>query len=83
LLLMAIVPHLLGHGALNWAVRHLPAYLVSLTALGEPILATLYAFLLFGEVPAPLIYPGALLIGTGVFLAMRIETRRETTEGAL
>jgi drug/metabolite transporter (DMT)-like permease len=83
LLLMAMIPHLLGHGALNWAVRHLPAFVVNITVLGEPVLATLYAFLLFGEVPAAPVYPGALLIGTGVYLAVRIETRRDGPKGAL
>jgi drug/metabolite transporter (DMT)-like permease len=69
--LMALVPHLLGHGTLNWAVRRLRAYLVNLVVLGEPVLATCYAFLIFGEVPPVLVYPGALLIGAGVILAFR------------
>jgi drug/metabolite transporter (DMT)-like permease len=67
--LMALVPHLLGHGTLNWAVRRLRAYLVNLTVLGEPVLASLYAFLVFAEAPPLLVYPGALLIGAGVALA--------------
>ncbi len=83
LLLMALVPHLLGHGALNWAVRLQPAYLVNLTVLAEPVLASLYAFLLFREVPAPLLYPGAALIGWGVALAIRAESRRKAEPGAL
>jgi drug/metabolite transporter (DMT)-like permease len=74
--LMAIVPHLLGHGTLNWAVRRLRAYLVNLAVLGEPVLASLYAFLVFGEAPPPTVYPGALLIGAGVALAFREAARR-------
>lgn len=83
LVLMAVVPHLLGHGALNWAVRLLPAYLANLTELAEPALASLYAYLLFGEVPAPMMIPGALLVGAGVVLAFRAESRRHIVPGAL
>lgn len=83
LILMALVPHLLGHGALNWAVRFLPAYLANLTVLAEPVLASLYAWLLFSEVPAPVLYPGAVLIGAGVALAFRAESRRLGAAGAL
>lgn len=75
--LMALVPHLIGHGTLNWAVRRLRAYLVNLTVLGEPVLATFYAFLVFGEIPPALVYPGALLIGTGVVLAFSETSRPE------
>ena len=75
LLLMGLVPHVLGHGALNWAVRRLRAYVVNLTVLGEPVLASFYALLIFGEAPPPAIYPGALLIGAGVALAVYHESR--------
>ena len=83
LILMALVPHLLGHGALNWAVRLLPAYLASLMVLAEPAMASLYALLLFGEVPALMLVPGAVLIAAGVALAFRAESRQRDTPGAL
>ncbi|HMC82970.1 MAG TPA: DMT family transporter [Candidatus Polarisedimenticolia bacterium] len=69
-LMMALVPSLLGHTCLNWAVRHLEVYRVNLTAFGEPVLATLYAFLLFGERPAPSLWTGAALVFAGVLLAL-------------
>ncbi len=81
--LMALVPHLLGHGTLNWAVRRMRAYLVNLAVLGEPVLATLYAFLVFGETPGVLVYPGALLIGAGVVLAFSETSRREKPRDGL
>lgn len=83
LILMALVPQLLGHGALNWAVRLLPAYLANLTVLAEPAMASLYALLLFGEVPALMLIPGAVLIAAGVALAFRAESRRCDAPGAL
>ncbi len=70
-ILMGLVPHLLGHGSLNWAVRRLRAYVVNLAALGEPVLASVYAWILFREAPPAAVYPGALLIAAGVALALR------------
>ncbi len=71
LALSAAIPHLLGHGAMNWAVRRLRAYVVNVAALGEPVLATLYAFVFFQEAPGPALYPGAILIAAGVALVLR------------
>jgi drug/metabolite transporter (DMT)-like permease len=68
---LAILPTLVGHGCLNWAVRHLRVYIVNLAAFGEPILATLYAWVLFRE-PIPLsLLAGAVLIALGILLSIR------------
>ncbi|HEY9225667.1 MAG TPA: DMT family transporter, partial [Gemmatimonadaceae bacterium] len=45
---LAIGPMLLGHTGLNWALKYLPAYVVNLTLLGEPVGATLIAAMLPG-----------------------------------
>lgn len=42
---LAAGPMLIGHTGMNYALRYLPAYLVNLTVLGEPIGATIIAFL--------------------------------------
>jgi drug/metabolite transporter (DMT)-like permease len=70
--LLALGPHLLGHGAANYAVRHLPAAVVNVAVLGEPILATLIAYPLFGELPknVPLFVGGAAVLLTGLVLAL-------------
>ncbi len=49
LLLLALGPQLLGHTSLNWALKFLPAAMVALVTLGEPVLSSLWAFLIFGE----------------------------------
>lgn len=69
IMLMAIVPQLLGHTSLNWAVRHLSPTLVTLAILMEPVGASLLGYLLFGEVPGMLVLVGAGVILTGVSLA--------------
>ena len=37
IILLALVPQLIGHSTYNWALRYMPAALVSITTLGEPI----------------------------------------------
>jgi drug/metabolite transporter (DMT)-like permease len=71
LVALAILPTLVGHGCLNWAVRHLRVYLVNLAAFGEPILATFYAWILFREPITPSLLAGGTLIASGVFFSLQ------------
>jgi drug/metabolite transporter (DMT)-like permease len=74
LVLLGLVPQLVGHSTFNWALRHLPASRVSVLILGEPVGATLLAFLFFREIPSGLNLAGAALILGGIYLSLR---RRE------
>jgi drug/metabolite transporter (DMT)-like permease len=64
---------LIGHTGMNWALGHLPAFLVNLTTLGEPIGATLLAAVLPGiaEIPGPGTMVGGALVLSGVIVAAR------------
>jgi drug/metabolite transporter (DMT)-like permease len=64
---------LIGHTTQNWALRYLPAYAVNLTLLGEPVGATLVAYLLpaIAETPAPTTLVGGVLILSGIALGLR------------
>jgi drug/metabolite transporter (DMT)-like permease len=70
---LALGPMMLGHTGLNWALRYLPAYVVNLTLLGEPVGATIIAALLPGirEVPHAATLVGGALILLGVLAASR------------
>jgi drug/metabolite transporter (DMT)-like permease len=70
---LALGPMLLGHTGMNWALGHLPAYVVNLTTLGEPIGATILAALLpgIGEVPGWGTVVGGALVLAGVLRAAR------------
>lgn len=70
---LAIGPMLLGHTALNWALRYARAYQVNVVLLGEPIGATLLAALLPGihEIPGALTVLGGMLVLAGILLAER------------
>jgi drug/metabolite transporter (DMT)-like permease len=74
LLLLALVPQLIGHSSFNWALRYLSATFVTVTVVGEPIGATLLAFLVFGERPGPVSLAGMALILLGIVLVARSET---------
>lgn len=69
-LLLALIPQLLGHSSFNWALAQLPAAYVAIATLGEPIGASILAFLFFGEVPSFLKMAAAALILAGILLAL-------------
>jgi len=73
---MAIVPQLGGHTLYNWALRYVPAPLVSVSLVGEPIGSTLLAWILLHEVPRDLVAIGALLALAGIFLTAYSTARR-------
>ncbi len=70
---LAIGPMMLGHTGMNWALKYLPAYVVNLTTLGEPVGATLLAAILPGirEVPSVFTLAGGALVLAGILLALR------------
>jgi drug/metabolite transporter (DMT)-like permease len=70
---LAIGPMLLGHTGLNWALKYLPAYVVNLTLLGEPVGATVLAAILPGirELPGAATFVGGALILAGIYLTAR------------
>ncbi len=67
--LLALVPQLIGHSTYNWALRYLPAALVSITTLGEPIGSAVLAYFILQETPSLLTLVGGALILTGIYLA--------------
>ncbi|HJU65768.1 MAG TPA: DMT family transporter [Gemmatimonadaceae bacterium] len=69
---LALGPMLLGHTGMNWALKYLPAFVVSLAVLCEPVGATLLAALLPGirEIPALLTLAGGALVLAGIGLAL-------------
>jgi len=73
--LIAFVPQVIGHTTLNWALKRLSATAVAVTALGEPIGATILAFLILGEKITVIQAIGGILILAGVALTLRVETR--------
>ena len=66
---LALIPQLLGHSTFNWALKYLPASVVSVTLLGEPIGSTILAYLFLNEMPTGFKMAGAVLILAGIYLS--------------
>ena len=66
--LMALVPTLLGHTMQNWALAFLPAYVISITLLVEPIGSGLLAWLIFDEIPSLGVLFGGIIVLYGVYV---------------
>ncbi|MBK5251779.1 MAG: DMT family transporter [Peptostreptococcaceae bacterium] len=63
-LALAVVCTLLGHSIFNWGLGHVHPTFVSTAILGEPVLATIFAIILLGEVPTlPRLVGGLVVIG--------------------
>jgi drug/metabolite transporter (DMT)-like permease len=69
-LALAAVPMMLGHTGINYALRYFPAYVANLASLGEPVGATLIAWLLpaIQEIPPPQTLLGGVLVLAGIAL---------------
>ena len=67
-LFLGLVPSIFGHNLLNYAVKYITPTAVSSVPLGEPIIASLFGLLLFGEA----IPFGALLGGPIVLIGVYI-----------
>jgi drug/metabolite transporter (DMT)-like permease len=70
---LAIGPMLLGHTGMNWALGLLPAYVVNVALLGEPLVATLLAMFIpaIREVPSVYTVAGGALILAGIVVTSR------------
>jgi len=71
MVLLAIVPQLIGHTAFNWALKHLKASMVAITILGEPIGASILAYIIFGETVKSFQSVGIILIFLSIIIASR------------
>lgn len=74
---MALGPQLLGHGSFNYAVKFVPAAVLGALGLTEPVLASVWAWMLFDEVPAVLAVVGAAIVIAAmamIYLNRAVET---------
>ncbi|BEP17172.1 DMT family transporter [Pyrofollis japonicus] len=70
LVLLGLVPMLLGHSTMNYALGFYPATIVTGVALLEPYGASLLGWLLLGEQPPLASIPGTVLSISGAWLAL-------------
>jgi drug/metabolite transporter (DMT)-like permease len=77
---LAIVPTILGHTVFNWAIRHVRPSVISLAFLGEPVAASLLAFLFFAQRPPLATLIGGALVLAGVYLSMSTQQANDPIE---
>jgi drug/metabolite transporter (DMT)-like permease len=79
---LAIGPMLIGHTGMNWALKFLPAYVVNLTVLGEPVGATILGAFIpaIRQIPTIATLVGGAIVLTGVIIAADSVVRRSTAE---
>src|SRR5216117_4166582 len=70
---MAAGPMLVGHTGMNYALRHFRATTVNVAALGEPVGASVIAWLVpsIHEVPPPTALVGGVLVLSGIALSLK------------
>ena len=67
-LAMAMIPQIGGHTLYNWSLRWVPAPIVSLSLVGEPIGSSLLAWVLLQQVPGIAVGIGGALALLGIYL---------------
>ena len=65
LTLAALGPSLIGHATYNYSLTKLPAFVVGVAILGEPVGATILAIIFFNQIPVwnAILYAFVILIG--------------------
>ena len=68
---LALVTQVLGQGLIAYAFAHLPASLSAVSLLLQPVMAALFAWLLFAEAIGPAQFAGGAIVLAGIWLARR------------
>ncbi len=71
LLLLGIIPTILGHGSMYYAIRYVSTTVVASTPMGEPILASIMAWFLFQEVVGFVTLIGGIITLIGLVLLVK------------
>ena len=70
-LFLGVVPSILGHNSLNYALKYFSPTAVASVPLGEPIIASLLGWLLFEEAITKNSLEGAPFILVGIYFIIR------------
>lgn len=74
---MALISQLIGHSSFNWALKWFSASLIAVSLLGEPVLSTLLAYILFHEGLTVSKLIGGVLILLAIYVTSASEGRRD------
>ena len=74
---LAAIPTIMGHSVLSYAVRFISPSSIAAVPLGEPFLASFFAWILFAEQIHTLTYFGGILVFLGLYLTIAGSTRNQ------
>ena len=69
-LVIAIVPMIFGHTVYNWTLKYLTAPIVSISLLGEPVGASILAYILLDEIPSLMVFVGGVVTLLGILICV-------------
>ncbi len=67
LFLLALVPQIIGHSSINWALGSISPSYVSIALLAEPVIAAVLAYFILYETPTPLRIAGSIIVLWGIY----------------
>ena len=75
----AVVSQMIGYLAITYALGHLPASVVSPTLIGQPILTTILAIPMLGEIPNAIQWIGGAIALAGIYIVNQshLQTQEE------
>ncbi|MBN1482396.1 DMT family transporter [candidate division KSB1 bacterium] len=76
LLAISLLPQVVGHTSFNWALKYFSATTVAIVSLGEPVGASILAWLILGEAITMMQFFGGAIILAGLILSLLVEARR-------
>ena len=68
LIFLGLVPTILGHNSIYYSIKYVSPTIVAAFPLGEPIIATIFAFFIFSESITPNIFIGGTVTIIGLIL---------------
>jgi drug/metabolite transporter (DMT)-like permease len=71
MVLLAVIPQLIGHTSINWALKHLKSSMVAISILGEPVGAAVLAYIFFQESVGTIQLAGIVLIFSAILIASK------------
>jgi len=73
---MALIAQIIGHSTYNWALKWLSAGLIAVSLLGEPIGATILAYIIFDEGLTAYKAIGGIFILAAIYIAASSESQK-------
>ena len=67
---LGLLPTVIAHSVLNYSLRYFRGQVVGVATAAQPISAVIMGFIFFGEVPPPVFYLAALLVGGAIVIAL-------------